>query len=134
MGIYRQVPDRLRQLHPRYGTPWIGILIFGFIAVVTLLPGQAEFLGNMYAFGAMLSFTIAHLSVIVLRLRQPDLVRPYRGPGNLALSGGRSLPLFAVFGGIGTALAFVVVTALNPEVAIAGTVWLALGVVVYMVY
>ena len=29
MGIHRQVPDRLRQLHPKYGTPWIGILIFG---------------------------------------------------------------------------------------------------------
>jgi APA family basic amino acid/polyamine antiporter len=134
MGIYRQLPDRLRQLHPRYGTPWIGILIFGVVAIVSLLPGQAEFLGNMYAFGAMLSFTIAHLSVIVLRLRQPNLVRPYRGPGNLELSGGRSLPLFAVFGGLGTALAFIVVTALNPEVAIAGTVWLALGLVVYLVY
>src|ERR687893_939056 len=108
MGIHRQVPDRLRQLHPRYNTPWVGILVFGVVACITLLPGQAEFLGNMYAFGAMLSFTIAHLSVIVLRLRQPDLVRPYRGPGNLQLSGGRSLPLFAVFGGTGTALAFVV--------------------------
>ncbi len=134
MGIYRQLPDRLRQLHPRYGTPWIGILIFGVIAMITLLPGQAEFLGNMYAFGAMLSFTVAHLSVIVLRLRQPDLVRPYRGPGNVALSGGRSLPLFAVVGGTGTALAFVVVTALNPEVAAAGAIWLALGIVVYLVY
>jgi APA family basic amino acid/polyamine antiporter len=134
MGIYRQVPDRLRQLHPRYGTPWVGILIFGFIAMVTLLPGQAEFLGNMYAFGAMLSFTVAHLSVIVLRLRHPDLVRPYRGPGNIALSGGRSLPLFAVVGGTGTALAFVVVTALNPEVAAAGALWLGLGLVVYLVY
>ena len=29
MGIHRQVPDRLRQLHPKYGTPWIGILLFG---------------------------------------------------------------------------------------------------------
>src|SRR5829696_4683621 len=32
MGVHRQVPDRLRQLHPRYGTPWIGILVFGAIA------------------------------------------------------------------------------------------------------
>jgi len=88
----------------------------------------------MYAFGAMLSFTIAHVSVIVLRLRQPGLVRPYRGPGNVELSGGRSLPLFAVFGGAGTALAFIVVTALNPEVAIAGTLWLALGIAVYLAY
>ena len=29
MGIHRQLPDRLRQLHPRYRTPWIGIIVFG---------------------------------------------------------------------------------------------------------
>src|ERR687886_1720672 len=58
MGIHRQVPDRLRQLHPRYGTPWVGILTFAAIACVLMIPGQAAFLGNIYAFGAMLSFTI----------------------------------------------------------------------------
>jgi APA family basic amino acid/polyamine antiporter len=133
MGIHRQVPDRLRQLHPKYGTPWIGIIVFGVIACVTLLPGQAEFLGNMYAFGAMLSFTIAHAAVIRLRLDRADLKRPYRGPGNLRI-GGRDIPGFAVFGGAATALSFVVVTTLHPEVAIAGTLWLALGIAVYAVY
>jgi len=29
MGVHRQLPDRLRRLHPRYGTPWVGILLFG---------------------------------------------------------------------------------------------------------
>src|SRR6185436_4194316 len=71
MGIHRQLPDGLRRLHPRYRTPWIGILVFGGVAMLTILPGQAEFLGNMYAFGAMLSFTIAHVSVIRLRASQP---------------------------------------------------------------
>src|SRR3954469_14041004 len=81
MGMHRQMPDALRRLHPRYRTPWIGIILFGGIAIITLLPGQADFLGNMYAFGAMLSFTIAHLAVIRLRITQPDANRPYRGPG-----------------------------------------------------
>ena len=133
MGIYRQVPDQLRQLHPRFRTPWIGILVFGGVACLVLLPGQAEFLGNMYAFGAMLSFTIAHLAVIKLRLSRPDAERPYRGPGNLMIRG-RDIPLFAIFGGTATALAFVVVTVLNPEVLVAGAGWLVLGVVVYLVY
>jgi APA family basic amino acid/polyamine antiporter len=133
MGIHRQVPDRLRQLHPKYGTPWVGIIVFGVIACITLLPGQAEFLGNMYAFGAMLSFTIAHAAVVRLRLNRPDVKRPYRGPGNLRI-GGRDVPGFAVFGGIATALSFVVVTTLHPEVAVAGTLWLALGIAVYAVY
>jgi basic amino acid/polyamine antiporter, APA family len=134
MGLHRQVPDRLRQLHPRYGTPWLGILVFGAIACATMLPGKAEFLGNMYAFGAMLSFTIAHLSVIRLRIKYPSFERPYTGPMNLTLRDGRMIPLFAVFGGFGTGMAFVVVTALHLDVAAAGIAWLALGICVYMWY
>ena len=133
MGLHRQVPDRLRQLHPHYGTPWVGILVFGGIACVTLVPGQADFLGNMYAFGAMLSFSIAHAAVIRLRLTQPDHNRPYRGPGTLRVAG-RPLPVFALIGGAGTSLAFVVVTVLHLDVAVAGVAWLALGVSIYMWY
>src|SRR5215210_4625636 len=133
MGLHRQVPDRLRQLHPKFGTPWIGILVFGAIACLAMIPGQAEFLGNIYAFGAMLSFTIAHLSVIRLRVKHPDVDRPYTGPGTLRIAG-RELPLFAVLGGLGTGLAFVVVTALHLGVAAAGVGWLALGCVIYPVY
>jgi APA family basic amino acid/polyamine antiporter len=133
MGLHRQVPDRLRQLHPHYGTPWIGILLFGAIACLAMIPGKAEFLGNMYAFGAMLSFTVAHISVIRLRKRFPDFDRPWTGPGNVRFRG-YELPLFAVFGGLGTALAFVVVTALHVDVALAGIGWLALGCVIYPIY
>jgi APA family basic amino acid/polyamine antiporter len=133
MGIHRQVPDRLRRLHPRYGTPWIGILVFGGVAIVTLIPGKADFLSRMYAFGAMLSFTIAHVSVVRLRRSHPDYERPYTGPGNIRLRGFR-LPLFAVLGGTGTAISFVVVTVLNPVVALAGTIWLVLGIALYVVY
>src|SRR5919202_1745141 len=105
MGQYRQLPDKLRTLHPKFRTPYIAILLFGAVACVTMLPGKADFLGQMYAFGAMLSFTIAHLAVIRLRMKEPDVERPYRGPGQFSVGRGRMLPLFAVFGGIGTGLA-----------------------------
>jgi APA family basic amino acid/polyamine antiporter len=133
MGLHRQMPDRLRQLHPHYGTPWIGIMVFGLIACLTLIPGKAVFLGNIYAFGAMLSFTIAHLAVIRLRLIEPDHRRPYRGPGIIPVFG-RKLPLFAVLGGLGTGLAFVVVTILHLDVAVTGFAWLALGMVIFVVF
>jgi APA family basic amino acid/polyamine antiporter len=133
MGLHRQVPDRLSRLHPRFSTPWIGILAFGGVACVTIIPGKAEFLGNMYAFGAMLSFTVAHVSVIRLRVKEPDRPRPYRGPGTLRVAG-RELPLFAVLGGIGTGLAFVTVTLLHLAVAVAGVFWLAFGIGLYVVY
>ena len=73
MGIHRQLPDRLRQLHPKYRTPWIGILLFSAIAIGTILPGQEGFLGNLYAFGALLSFTFAHASVARLRAKKKDV-------------------------------------------------------------
>jgi APA family basic amino acid/polyamine antiporter len=133
MGQHRQLPERVRALHPRFGTPYIAITVFGLVACVTLLPGQEEFLGTIYAFGAMLSFTIAHLAVIALRLKEPDKERPYSGPGSLRL-GGRELPLFAVVGGIGTFLSWVAVTALNIETLIAGTVWMVIGLITYVLY
>src|SRR5918996_4249905 len=133
MGQYRQLPERVRALHPRFRTPYVAIVVFGFVACLTLLPGQEEFLGTIYAFGAMLSFTIAHLAVISLRIKEPDKDRPYRGPGVLRIRG-RELPLFAVVGGIGTFFAWLAVTALNVETLIAGAVWMAIGLVTYVVY
>ncbi|HKG38647.1 MAG TPA: universal stress protein [Conexibacter sp.] len=133
MGIHRQVPDRLRQLHPKFRTPWLGILIFSAVACIAMIPGQAEFLGNMYAFGAMLSFTIAHAAVVRLRIKLPDQERPYTGPGTLRIAG-RPLPLFALVGGLGTGLAWVTVTSLHVDVALAGMGWLAFGILLYVIY
>ncbi|MDQ3770310.1 MAG: APC family permease, partial [Actinomycetota bacterium] len=124
MGLYRQLPDALRRLHPRFGTPYLGIMVFSGAAILAILPGQADFLGAIYAFGAMLSFSMAHLAVIRLRAVAPDQERPYRSPGRLRVRG-HDLPPFAVLGLMGTGLAFLVVTVLDLTVGIAGTVWLA---------
>jgi APA family basic amino acid/polyamine antiporter len=133
MGQYRQLPERVRILHPRYRTPYIAIVVFCLVACVTLLPGQEEFLGTIYAFGAMLSFTLAHLAVIALRIKEPDRERPYRGPGVLRLRG-VELPLFAIVGAAGTALSWLAVTALNMETLIAGSIWMTIGITTYVLY
>jgi APA family basic amino acid/polyamine antiporter len=133
MGQYRQLPQGLRALHPRFRTPYVAIIVFGLVACLTILPGQADFLATVYAFGAMLSFTIAHLAVIALRINDPDRERPYRGPGTIRVRG-MELPLFAVFGAFGTGLAWVVVTILNIETLIAGAVWLAIGITTYVLF
>src|SRR4051794_20996466 len=133
MGIHRQMPDRLRQLHPKYRTPWIGIIVFSGFAILVTLPGQAKFLGSVYSFGALLSFTMAHLAVIRLRMTKPDFPRPYLGPGNLTWHG-VNWPLFAIAGGAFTAVAFVVIVVLNPAVAAFGVGWLTLGMVVFLLY
>jgi basic amino acid/polyamine antiporter, APA family len=133
MGQYRQLPEGLRKLHPRFRTPYVAIIVFGFIACLTLLPGQAEFLGTVYAFGAMLSFTMAHLAVIALRVKEPERERPYRGPGNVRVRGA-DLPLFAIVGGLGTGISFVVVSVLNLETLVVGALWLSAGASLYVLY
>jgi basic amino acid/polyamine antiporter, APA family len=101
--------------------------------MLILLPGEATFLGNLYAFGAMLSFTIAHISVVRLRIIDPDHPRPYRAPFNVKIRG-HDIPGSSVFGGLATFAAFVVVTVLHPAVAISGVVWLVFGIGVYVLY
>jgi APA family basic amino acid/polyamine antiporter len=133
MGIHRQVPDRLRRLHPRFGTPWVGIVIFSAIAALTLIPGQATFLGNLYAFGAMLSFTIAHMAVTRMRVSLSDTKRPYRPPGNIRVRG-HDLPAFAIVGGACTFASLCVLAALHVSVAITGIGWLIVGMIVYPIY
>jgi basic amino acid/polyamine antiporter, APA family len=133
MGIHRQMPDSLRRLHPRFRTPWIGIIVFSGFAILVTLPGQATFLGAVYSFGALLSFTMAHFSVIRLRFKQPDFKREYRGPGNLKV-GNVDLPLFAIAGGTFTAIAFVVIVVLNLTVAAVGVGWLVVGTCIYILY
>ena len=133
MGIHRQLPDRLRQLHPRYRTPWIGILIFSAIAIAVILPGQETFLGNLYAFGALLSFTFAHAAVARLRAKKKDTPRPYRGPGNVTIRG-YDAPLFAIVGGTFTCVAFVVIAVLYPSVTLFGVGWLTFGVLVFIAF
>src|SRR3982751_4971001 len=119
MGQHRQLPERLRQLHPRFRTPYIAIGVFGAVAALTIIPGKATFLGTVYAFGAMLSFTIAHVSVIALRMKEPDRDRPYTMPGRVTVRG-HVLPVLAIAGGLGTGTAWVVVTILNLSTLIAG--------------
>ena len=133
LAEHRQLPGAFAKLHRRYHTPWFTILFFSVLAVALVVPGDTEFLGNLYSFGAMLSFTIAHISIIALRHRHPDRDRPYRAPWNVRWRGAE-IPLTAVIGAIGTGAAFVSVIVLHPEARIIGTAWLAAGLVGYLLY
>jgi basic amino acid/polyamine antiporter, APA family len=133
MGQHRQLPEGLRQVHPRYRTPYIAILVFAGVSMLTLLPGKVDFLATMYSFGAMLSFTIAHASVIWLRRQKSEDERPWKPPLNFRWFG-FEVPLTAVLGGLGTFAAWIVVMALNPRTLAVGIGWMAFGILVYVIY
>jgi APA family basic amino acid/polyamine antiporter len=133
MGQHRQLPEILRAVHPRFRTPWIAILVFSGVAAITLIPGETDLLATMYSFGAMLSFTIAHVSVVRLRQREPEKDRPWKPPLNVRAFG-FEIPITAVLGGLGTGAAWAVVMALNPRTAIIGAGWMLFGLAVYLLY
>jgi APA family basic amino acid/polyamine antiporter len=133
MGQHRQLPERLRQVHPRFRTPYVAILVFSAVAAITLIPGKTDLLATMYSFGAMLSFTIAHGSVIWLRRRRAGLKREWKPPLNFRAFG-FEIPVTAVLGGLGTFAAWIVVMALNPRTLAIGGGWMALGIAIYVLY
>jgi APA family basic amino acid/polyamine antiporter len=134
MAGYRQLPEVFRSIHPRFKTPWISLIVFaGFISILTLLPGKVNFLGTMYSFGAMLSFTVAHASLIAIRYRRRDEELAFRGRPNLRFRG-VDWPLFALLGGLGTGLAWISVVVQTPSTRYAGLAWLALGFASYYTY
>lgn len=133
MGFHRQLPSAIRKLHPRFNTPYLAIGFFCFVAALVMIPGQADVLANLYAFGAMLSFSIAHLAIIWLRWKSPELRRPFRGRPNLPVAG-RSIPLFAVFGLLGTGGAFISVLILRPDARWVGIGWMVIGLAMYVIY
>ena len=134
MASYRQLPSVFRRLHPKLKTPWLSLVVFaGFGPTIFLLSGKVDFLGRMYAFGAMLSFTIAHLSVIALRVRRPDDELEWRARPNLTFRG-ISWPLFAIVGAFGTGTAWLVVVVQDAPTRYAGTAWLLVGLLFYVLY
>jgi APA family basic amino acid/polyamine antiporter len=134
MASYRQLPELFRRLHPRFKTPWLSLVVFaGLISIATLIPGKVNFLGTMYSFGAMLSFTVAHVSVTALRYKQRGEELAYRAKPSIRVRG-VDWPLFALAGGLGTGIAWIVVVVQNPPARWAGLGWLAAGFVFYAVY
>ena len=97
----------------------MAIIVFSIVAAVTILPGQLSFLATLYSFGAMLSFTIAHISVVRLRVRYADRERPWKPPLNFRLPRAR-VPATAIFGGLGTFAAWIIVMVLDFSTLVAG--------------
>jgi basic amino acid/polyamine antiporter, APA family len=133
LSEHRQLPSIFSQLHPSFRTPWFTIVFYSILAGLLILPGKTTLLGNLYSFGAMLSFTTAHVSVIALRYKDPDRERPYRMPWNVHIRG-RPIPLTAVLGAIGTFGAWCAVVALHREARTIGIPWMVLGMGGYFIY
>ena len=133
MASHRQLPPVLGRVHPKRYTPYVAIALFGTIAAILVAPGSIAALADLYAFGAMISFTIAHVCVVTLRFKMPDFDRPWRTPINIPFRG-TAIPVLSVIGAIGTATVWFVVVLTHATGRTVGLSWMAVGIVMYVVY
>jgi APA family basic amino acid/polyamine antiporter len=133
LAINRQIPSWLGKLDRRHATPQVAIAISGLIAIGLVLPTNVKLLAGLYAFGAMLAITIAQLSILRLRVTEPDRPRPFRVPLDVEWRGAR-LPLPAICAAIVSALAFISVLVYHDTARWVGLGWMTFGLLFYVVY
>ena len=133
LATHRQIPSVLGRLDPQRGTPYVAISAAAVVALGLAFSSDIEFLAGIFAFGAMLAFTIAHASVIVMRFREREAPRPFRIPLSVRVQGG-SLPLPALVGMVGSFAAWVSVIVLHGGARAVGGLWMLAGLVLYSTY
>lgn len=133
LATNRQIPSSVGRLHPRRSTPVVLIAAAALIAAALVIPENLDLLVGIYAFGAMAAFTIAHVSICVLRYREPDRPRPYRMPLSVSVRGG-DLPIPAVVGAVLSAAGWISVVVLHTAARYVGIGWMLGGLALYIIY
>jgi APA family basic amino acid/polyamine antiporter len=133
LATHRQLPRGVARLHPRYGTPWIVLVIFTVLAALLLIPRDIELLAGMFAYGALIAFALAHLSVCRLRFREPDRRRPFKVPFSVKIRGGE-LPIPAAVGAVLSVAGWIGTVIYHDRARLLGTAWMAVGLLIYVVY
>ena len=107
-------------------------LAVGLILLTELAAaGDPAFLASLYSFGVLIAFTAAQLAVVRLRMREPDLERPYRAWPNVSIRG-HQVPVAALVGAPLTAAIFVLAMITHSGARYAGPVWLLAGLAVFV--
>ena len=133
LALNRQIPFTLGRLHRSHSTPWIVIVLAALLAFALTATSSIRVLAGIFAFGAMLTFTIAHVSLIVLRFREPGRRPGFRVPLSIPVGKG-SVPIPAAIGALLSFAAWVSVVVLQGWALIVGGVWMVAGIALYVLY
>ena len=116
------LPEWAGRVHPRFRTPWISSIIVGFCVAIFAGVLPIGVLGQLTSIGTLLAFVIVCAGVWVLRVKRPDLPRPFR------------TPLVPVVPILGILISFGLMASLPLSTWIRLIVWLAIGMVIYFGY
>ncbi len=138
LAEHGQLPREFARLERRALVSSEAIVIAALLAITLILvtefgaDGDPTFLAGIYSFGVLIAFTAAQLAVIRLRVREPELKRPFRAGPDVRI-GNALIPLPALIGAPLTFAIWIMALATHAGARYAGTLWLAIGLGVFVV-
>jgi APA family basic amino acid/polyamine antiporter len=133
MGQRNHLPSVVSRISSGSRSPIYAIVIFSIISIILVSTGEVTLLADLYAFGAVLAYTLAHISIIVLRIKEPNVPRPFKIPLNIRIRG-REIPVPAVLGGLATGITWLIVVYTHSFGRVVGFIWLVVGLIIYILY
>ena len=149
MARSRQMPNWFSHIHPKFRVPSRTIIVFtlasvGFVLFVWLMgtykltsEDPTIILGDLYNYGALVSFMLVNLALIRLRNKRPELYRPFRSPFTVRIPWKGSkyeLPLMPLLGFFVCLCVWILVLSLHEIGKIVGTLWFIVGILLYLWY
>jgi len=116
------LPPWAGRVHPRFRTPWISSILTGLFVGLFAALIPIRVLGQLTSIGTLFAFVIVCAGVWMLRVRRPDLPRPFRAP---------LVPLTPLLG-IGISLLLMLSLPLDTWLRLLA--WLAIGLLIYFTY
>lgn len=110
------------RIHPKFKTPARSTIIVGLIISIVAAVTPIDKVSEMCSMGTLLAFSMISLAVVVLRVKQPQLDRPFRTPA------------LYIVGPLGAAFNIALMFFVRPDTWVAFIIWSTLGVIVYFLY
>jgi len=74
------LPPLFSKIHPKFQTPWVNTIVVGVISAIVAGMTPIEALGDLVNLGTLMAFTIICFTVLYMRIKEPNLDRPFKVP------------------------------------------------------